>query len=84
VKFRLTPTEGVKRLRRLRARMRETTLNARTVIGDGAHRILVEPKGGSIRVKMRGRPEFFVPLDVAQDLGAVLTGLARQSALVRA
>lgn len=58
-------------------------LTVRTVVGSGHHSILIEDRGGSLRVKARGVPEFFIPKDVAADFAAALAGYARRSAVVR-
>lgn len=47
-------------------------IRAQTVVGSGASTILLEVKGGSVRIKRRGMPDVFVPLDVAAEVGRFL------------
>lgn len=47
-------------------------LSAKTVVGSGDSSILLEVRGASVRIKRRGHPDLFVPLDVASDVGRFL------------
>ena len=56
----------------------------KTVVGSGEHTILLEVRGRSVRIKRRGMPDLFVPLDAAADVGRFLLAASAPPALVRA
>lgn len=49
---------------------------ARTVVGSGDASVLLEVKGSSVRIKRRGAPDLFLPLDSAADVGRFLIAAA--------
>ncbi len=59
-------------------------LSMRTVVGSGPNAIVLEPRGGSVRVKMRGAPELFLPLDSVPALTEALRLYVRSAWLARA
>jgi hypothetical protein len=44
----------------------------RTVIGSGDASVLLEIKGRAVRIKRRGMPDLFVPLEAAAEVGRFL------------
>lgn len=61
-------------------------LCAKTVVGSGDSAIVLEVRGASVRIKRRGQPDLFVPLDVASEVGRFLlaAGAPAPSRLARA
>lgn len=57
---------------------------SKTVVGRGELSIVLEVKGRSVRIKRRGTPDLFVPLDVAADVGRFLMAAGAPAPLVRA
>lgn len=47
-------------------------LAARTIVGQGDTTLLLEIKGRSVRIKRRGMPEVYVPLDDAAEVARFL------------
>lgn len=56
----------------------------KTVVGSGDHSILLEVRGRSVRIKRRGMPDLYVPLDAAAAVGQFLLEASAPSTLVRA
>jgi hypothetical protein len=54
----------------------EHILSAKAVVGTGDGTILLEVKGNSVRIKRRGAPDLFVPLEVASEVGRFLQAAA--------
>ena len=60
-------------------------MSAKTVVGTGDATILLELKGQSVRIKRRGQPDLFLPLEVAGEVGRFLLAAgARPPRLARA
>lgn len=57
---------------------------SKTIVGAGDGTILLEVRGRSVRIKRRGMPDLFVPLENAAEVGRFLLAAATPSALVRA
>lgn len=47
-------------------------ISAKTVVGKGDATLVLEVKGQSVRIKRRGMPDLFVPLESAADVGRFL------------
>jgi hypothetical protein len=47
-------------------------LSSKTVVGQGASSIVLEVKGRSVRIKRRGMPDLFLPLDAAPEVARFL------------
>lgn len=62
----------------------EHILSAKAVVGSGDATILLELKGQSIRIKRRGTPDVFVPLELAADVGRFLVAAGAPRISVRA
>lgn len=62
----------------------EHIIASKTVVGAGEGSILLEVRGRSVRIKRRGMPDLFVPLENAAEVGRFLLAAATPSALVRA
>jgi len=63
----------------------EHILTAKAVVGTGEATILMELKGQSVRIKRRGMPDLFVPLELAGEVGRfLLAASAPARPLVRA
>lgn len=63
----------------------EHRVASKSVVGRGEHAIVMEVKGSSVRIKRRGMPDLFVPLEVAAEVGRFLMQAAKPAApLVRA
>lgn len=62
----------------------EHIVASKTVVGAGEGSILLEVRGRSVRIKRRGMPDLFVPLENAAEVGRFLLAAATPSALVRA
>ena len=58
-------------------------LVSKTVVGAGDASILLEIKGRAVRIKRRGMPDLFLPLENAADVGRFLLAAGAPS-LVRA
>lgn len=58
-------------------------VTAKTVVGMGERAIVLEVKGGSVRIKRRGAPDLFVPLEVAADVGRFLLSAAAPIPIAR-
>lgn len=52
-------------------------LSAKTVVGAGDKTVLLEVKGTSVRIKRRGMPDVFLPLEAAADVGRFLLAAAK-------
>jgi hypothetical protein len=52
-------------------------ISAKTVVGQGEGTLVLEVKGRSVRIKRRGMPDLFVPLEAAADVGRFLLQAAR-------
>jgi hypothetical protein len=52
-------------------------VSARTVVGTGEGALVLEVRGGSVRIKRRGTPEVFVPLESAAQVAEFLRLAAR-------
>jgi hypothetical protein len=48
----------------------------KTVIGSGADALVLEVRAGSVRIKRRGMPDLFVPLESAAQVGRFLLDAA--------
>ena len=59
-------------------------MSAKTVVGSGDATVLLELKGQSIRIKRRGQPDLFLPLEVAGEVARFLLAAQAPRALVRA
>ena len=57
---------------------------SKTIVGAGEGTILLEVRGRSVRIKRRGMPDLFVPLENAAEVGRFLLAASAPSALVRA
>lgn len=57
---------------------------SKTIVGAGEGTILLEVRGRSVRIKRRGMPDLFVPIENAAEVGRFLLAAATPSALVRA
>ena len=55
----------------------EHLVTAKTVVGRGDATLLLEVKGTSVRIKRRGMPDLFVPLESAADVGRFLLAAAK-------
>lgn len=58
-------------------------VSAKTVVGAGEQAIVLELKGHSVRIKRRGMPDLFVPLELAGEVGRFLMAAGRPVALPR-
>jgi hypothetical protein len=58
-------------------------VTAKTVVGAGEHAIVLELKGHSVRIKRRGMPDLFVPLELAGEVGRFLMAAGRPLPLPR-
>ena len=52
-------------------------VTAKTVVGNGDGTLVLEVKGRSVRIKRRGMPDLFVPLESAADVGRFLLAAAK-------
>ena len=52
-------------------------ISAKTVVGKGEGTLVLEVKGASVRIKRRGMPDLFVPLESAADVGRFLLQASR-------
>jgi hypothetical protein len=59
-------------------------LSAKAVVGSGDASILLEIRGRSVRIKRRGAPDLFVPLENAAEVGRFLLAAGAPAPLVRA
>lgn len=59
-------------------------LCAKTVVGSGDQSILLEVRGASIRIKRRGMPDLFLPLENAAEVGKFLLAAGKPAPLARA
>lgn len=50
----------------------EHLVTARAVIGGGEDAIVLEARAGSVRIKRRGMPDLFVPIEAASDVARFL------------
>lgn len=57
-------------------------VTAKTVVGAGEQTIVLELRGASVRIKRRGMPDLFVPLELAAEVGRFLQAAARPAPLV--
>jgi hypothetical protein len=55
----------------------EHLVTAKTVVGRGDGTLVLEVKAGSVRIKRRGMPDLFVPLEAAADVGGFLLAAAK-------
>lgn len=55
----------------------EHLVTAKTVVGKGEGTLVLEVKGASVRIKRRGMPDLFVPLESAADVGRFLLAAGR-------
>lgn len=62
----------------------EHFVTSKTVIGVGEHAILLEVKGHSVRVKRRGAPDLFIPLESARDVAKFLIAAGAPPPMIRA
>jgi hypothetical protein len=69
--FRNPPTQNQVAGARLTIRMQHL-VTARTIVGSGEDALVLEVKGGSVRIKRRGMPELFLPLDAAREVAEFL------------
>lgn len=53
---------------------------ARAVVGSGDKTVLLEVKGRSVRIKRRGLPDAFVPIEAAADVARFLMAAAMAEA----
>lgn len=58
-------------------------LTSKTVVGRGETSILLEVKGRSVRIKRRGAPDLFLPIETAAEVARFLLA-ASAPPLVRA
>lgn len=75
-KFHRTPADAANRARRIPACMQHLVAT-RTVIGDGDASVLLEIRGNAVRIKRRGMPDLFVPLEAAAEVGRFLVAAGR-------
>lgn len=59
-------------------------LVSKTVVGTGEHAILLEVRGRSVRIKRRGSPDLFLPLEAARDVAKFLLAASAPAPAVRA
>ena len=52
-------------------------VTAKAVVGSGEGTVLLEVLGGSVRIKRRGMPDLFLPLETARDVGRFLLQAGR-------
>lgn len=52
-------------------------ITAKAVVGSGDATLVLEVKGGSVRIKRRGMPDLYVPLESAADVGRFLLQAAK-------
>lgn len=52
-------------------------MNAKTIVGTGDGALVLEVKGRSVRIKRRGMPELFLPLESAGDVARFLLQAAK-------
>jgi len=64
-------------VRDLHAYAMQHLVSARTVVGSGASSVLLEVRGGSVRIKRRGAPDMFLPVELAEELAAFFGELSR-------
>lgn len=57
----------------------EHLVAAKTVVGKGDATFVLEVKGRSVRIKRRGMPDLFVPLDAAAEVGRFLVQAGKAS-----
>ena len=55
----------------------EHVVTAKTIVGSGEGTVLLEVRGGSVRIKRRGMPDLFLPLESAGEVGRFLLRAAR-------
>lgn len=58
-------------------------MTAKTIVGSGDATVLLEVRGNSVRIKRRGAPDLFLPLDCAADVGRFLLAAAPPPAPAR-
>jgi hypothetical protein len=61
----------------------EHLVASKSVVGAGEHAIVMEVKGRSVRIKRRGMPDLFVPIEVAAEVGRFLMAAGRPMPLAR-
>lgn len=49
---------------------------SKTVVGSGESAVVLEVKGRSVRIKRRGMPDLFLPLEAAAQVGRFLLDAA--------
>ena len=59
-------------------------VTARTVVGAGAHAVVLEARAGSVRIKRRGAPDLFLPLESAAEVARFLLMAATPTPAARA
>lgn len=59
-------------------------LTSKTVVGTGDQTILLEVKGRSVRVKRRGSPDLFIPLETAREVAKFLLAATAPAPMLRA
>lgn len=52
-------------------------ISAKAVVGSGDASVVLEVKGRSVRIKRRGVPDLFLPLEAAAEVGRFLLSAAR-------
>lgn len=52
-------------------------IRAKTVVGSGEATVVLEVLGASVRIKRRGMPDVFLPLESAGDVGRFLLAATR-------
>lgn len=55
-------------------------VSAKTVVGKGDATVLLEVTGASVRIKRRGMPDLFLPLESAREVGRFLLDAGRAPA----
>lgn len=50
---------------------------SKTVVGRGDASVLLEVRGRSVRIKRRGAPDVFLPLECAAEVGRFLLGAGK-------
>jgi hypothetical protein len=58
-------------------------VTAKAVVGTGEQAIVMEIKGESVRIKRRGMPDLFVPIEAAAEVGRFLIAVGRPVPLAR-
>lgn len=74
--FAAPPGKGFSSRPASRGRMQHVVAS-KTVVGSGEAAVVLEVRGGSVRIKRRGMPDLFLPLESAGEVGRFLLQAAR-------